>query len=81
LTQHKADSVQFHVGGHFFKLTIPPDRNGIMMQIDDKAMKCQPREIIALGHAFAFICAAADPDYATQVLKFDEDSPTKGEIQ
>jgi hypothetical protein len=78
MTQHHGDSVQLHVGGHFFKLTIPPDRDGILMQIDDHEMKCQPREIIALGQAFTFICAAADPDYAAQVLKFD-DGPAPGE--
>lgn len=78
MTKHEPDSVQLHVGGHFFKLTVPPERDGILMQIDDKEMKCLPREIIALGQAFTFICAALDPDYAAQVLKFD-DGPANGE--
>ena len=81
MSQHKPDSVQLHVGGHFFKLTIPIERDGILMQIDDKEIKCHPREIIALGQAFTFICAAADPDYAAQVLKFDEGPLSDGDIQ
>lgn len=81
MTARADGRVQLLIGGRHFQLEISPKQDGILLRIDDHELLCAPREIVALAQAFLFVCACADPDYAAQVLRFDDDLTARRDMQ